>query len=65
VFAGCKADQVGNRPLGMIENGVQEAVIDRDIALSGCFQQGVDRNTFIVSRIEDQVGAQRVTTLLL
>ena len=62
---GGKADQVWNCPLGLIENCVQEAVIDREVSVGGRFQQRVYRNILVAFRVEDQIGAQRGTTLPL
>ena len=65
MLAGGEANQVWNRPFGTIKNRVQEAMIDRDVSLGGCFQQRVYRNILVSFRIENQIGAQRGTTLLL
>ena len=65
MLGGGKAHQVWNRPRRMIENRMQEAMIDRDVSLGGCFQQRVYRNILVSFRIENQIGAQRGTTLLL
>ena len=65
MLGGGEANQVWNRPLGTIENRVQKAMIDRDVSVGGCFQQRIDRNILVSFRIENQIGAQRGTTLLL
>ena len=58
-----KADQIWNGLRGMIEDRVQKAMIDGEVAPGGRFQKRIGGDAFVTSRIENQIGSQRGATL--
>jgi len=51
----CKPYDIGQRVFGKIENRVQEALVHRDVSMSGGFQKLIGRNALVASRLQDQI----------
>jgi hypothetical protein len=53
VIFGGKTDQVRERVIRVIENGVQEPLVNRDITMSSSFEEPIGRDVLIASRLQN------------